>query len=94
MTTKNIAEVDASDEEPIKTISAPQAEIPHQTTQWKPQKQQWLIFGCLALLSFVISLDTTIITPAIPVRIARDRRQTHGNLPQTLYLGPRDFLRR
>ncbi|KAJ5894607.1 major facilitator superfamily domain-containing protein [Penicillium taxi] len=35
--------------------------------EWKPQKQEWLIFGCLALLAFVISLDTTIITPAIPV---------------------------
>ncbi|RAH51263.1 MFS general substrate transporter [Aspergillus brunneoviolaceus CBS 621.78] len=34
---------------------------------WKPRKGQWLIFGCLALLSFIISLDTTVITPAIPV---------------------------
>ncbi|RAL07864.1 MFS general substrate transporter [Aspergillus homomorphus CBS 101889] len=33
----------------------------------QPKKGQWLIFGFLALLSFIISLDTTIITPAIPV---------------------------
>lgn len=36
---------------------------------WKPRKQEWWIFGCLALLAFVISLDTTIITPALPVRL-------------------------
>ncbi|KAJ5081198.1 major facilitator superfamily domain-containing protein [Penicillium angulare] len=35
--------------------------------EWKPKRQEWLIFACLALLAFVISLDTTIITPAIPV---------------------------
>lgn len=67
-----IIERDTTDKEPMKGLNP---EI-QSLRPWKPQKQQCLIFGCLALLSFVISLDTTIITPALPVRKARSTTGT------------------
>lgn len=53
------------EEQPSLNLPAPVDQTNY--VPWKPNKQQWLIFACLALLSFIISLDTTIITPAIPV---------------------------
>ncbi|RAL02561.1 MFS general substrate transporter [Aspergillus ibericus CBS 121593] len=52
-------------------------------TQWKPEKGQWIILGCLALLSFIIALDTTIVTPAIPVL----ENSLHGDLVSAFWTG-------
>ena len=38
-------------------------------TTWKAGPRQWAVLGCLALLSFVVSLDATIVIPALPVSI-------------------------
>ncbi|KAF3385519.1 hypothetical protein F1880_002251 [Penicillium rolfsii] len=74
-----IIERDTTDKEPMKGVNA---EI-QSLRPWKPQKQQWLIFGCLALLSFVISLDTTIITPALPIL----ETSLGGNTVQAFWAG-------
>ncbi|PWY80789.1 MFS general substrate transporter [Aspergillus sclerotioniger CBS 115572] len=52
-------------------------------TQWKPEKGQRFIFGCLSLLSFIIALDTTIVTPAIPVL----QNSLHGDLVKVFWTG-------
>ncbi|PYI00217.1 putative efflux pump antibiotic resistance protein [Aspergillus sclerotiicarbonarius CBS 121057] len=52
-------------------------------TQWKPVNGQWVILGCLALLSFIIALDTTIVTPAIPVL----ENSLHGDLVKAFWTG-------
>ncbi|KKK14099.1 hypothetical protein P175DRAFT_0429252 [Aspergillus ochraceoroseus IBT 24754] len=54
-----------------------------QNQPWKPGKAQWFVFGCLALLSFIISLDTTIITPALPAL----ESSLHGDTVQAFWAG-------
>jgi hypothetical protein len=34
---------------------------------WKPKREEWLIVGCLSLVSLVVSLDATILVIALPV---------------------------
>ena len=35
--------------------------------QWKPQKAEYLIIGCLTSLSLMAALDSTVLVPALPV---------------------------
>lgn len=34
---------------------------------WKPKREEWLVVGCLSLVSLVVSLDATILVTALPV---------------------------
>jgi hypothetical protein len=36
-------------------------------TEWKPSRSEWLIFLCLAVISLIVSLDSSILGPALPV---------------------------
>lgn len=35
--------------------------------QWKPGRAEWLVFLCMAILSLIVSLDTTAVAPVLPV---------------------------
>lgn len=35
--------------------------------EWKPGRSEWLIFLCLAIISLIVSLDSSILGPVLPV---------------------------
>lgn len=49
---------------------------PGRFTEWKPGRGQWLIFLCLAIISLVVSLDSSIIGPALPVSLSSTALQS------------------
>ena len=37
--------------------------------EWKPSKQAYLVFAVLMILSLMAALDSTVLVPALPVRL-------------------------
>ncbi|KAL5392877.1 hypothetical protein DPSP01_000572 [Paraphaeosphaeria sporulosa] len=56
---------------------------PVQSTEWKPSRSEWLIFLNLAIISLIVSLDSSILGPVLPA-IARS---LHGNANETFWAG-------
>lgn len=54
----------ASDEP---TTKATITTSPNTLPEWKPGRSEWLIFLCLSIISLIVSLDSSIIGPALPV---------------------------
>lgn len=62
-----------------KEIAAPDAKGPQGREvnqqqlgpEWEPRKQEKLIIGVLMLVSLIAALDTTVLTPALPVGYSR-----------------------
>ena len=50
----------------ISSIKAAENAIPADLV-WKPKREEWLVVGCLSLVSLVVSLDATILVTALPV---------------------------
>lgn len=40
---------------------------PSEPEEWKPSRGEWLIFLCLSIISLIVSLDSSIIGPVLPV---------------------------
>jgi hypothetical protein len=39
------------------------------TTEWKPRREELMVMISLAVISLMVSLDSTVIVPALPVSI-------------------------
>ncbi|KAF1979111.1 MFS general substrate transporter [Bimuria novae-zelandiae CBS 107.79] len=55
----------------------------HVTPEWKPSRSEWLVFLCLALISLIVSLDSSIIGPALPSLAL----SLHGTANETFWTG-------
>lgn len=64
----------------------------NEPAEWKPTRGTWLIFLCLAIISLIVSLDSSIIGPAIPV--STPNPQTSRTLTKIVGTGHRTKPRR
>jgi hypothetical protein len=58
--------VDEEEVYDISSLKAAEYAIPVEPV-WKPKREEWLVVGCLSLVSLVVSLDATILVTALPV---------------------------
>ncbi|KAH7400778.1 major facilitator superfamily domain-containing protein [Phaeosphaeria sp. MPI-PUGE-AT-0046c] len=60
-----------SERSPTIASDDPNTKIPVTTSpvsppEWKPGRSEWLIFLCLAIISLIVSLDSSILGPVLP----------------------------
>lgn len=66
-------------------IEEPQVEVSPTTDilEWKAGSREWLIMGCLTIVTLVVALDATILVPVLPI-LAED---LHGTATDTFWAG-------
>lgn len=69
------AQYDESDGQELKSADVPIESGRHDDIRdWAPGRQEYLIFSCLSVITFVVYLDATILVTALPVSRLTDSR--------------------